>query len=175
MAKLSLFCNVPEENVLSIFDVPDIYHVPLLMIQQNLPSLLLSRLNLVSTYKLPPSLMPEKSPERTLNRSIDQDLSELSDCVSANEVFISQWCSMVKQGDQLRTFVTCSNKGNQSARNDMNSTYLDKSKSEDSEPIRRNMVARVALVGKYISQRDAYLSVKSALEHRLDSHHQSPS
>jgi CTP synthase (UTP-ammonia lyase) len=32
--KISLFCNVPESNVLSIHNVPNIYHVPLYMISQ---------------------------------------------------------------------------------------------------------------------------------------------
>ena len=46
MKKISMFCNVPEENVLSIHDVPNIYHVPLLMLQQDLHTLLRKRLRL---------------------------------------------------------------------------------------------------------------------------------
>ena len=44
--KIALFCNVPEENVLSIHDVPNIFHVPLLMMEQNFHKLLSRRLNL---------------------------------------------------------------------------------------------------------------------------------
>ena len=44
--KIALFCNVPESNVLSIHDVPNIYHVPLLMIQQSFDVLLSQRLGL---------------------------------------------------------------------------------------------------------------------------------
>ena len=42
--KIALFCNVPVENVLSIPDVPNIYHVPSVMLSQNFQTLLLKRL-----------------------------------------------------------------------------------------------------------------------------------
>eukprot|EP01038_Epipyxis_sp_PR26KG_P012146 gene12146-16263_t len=38
--KISLFCNVSPSNVLSIHDVPNIYHVPLLMLEQRFHELL---------------------------------------------------------------------------------------------------------------------------------------
>jgi len=38
--KLSLFCQVPPENVLSVHDVSNIYHVPGLLVQQGLPGIL---------------------------------------------------------------------------------------------------------------------------------------
>lgn len=44
--KISLFCNVDQENVLSIPDVSNIYHVPLLLLQQNFHNLLSQKLNL---------------------------------------------------------------------------------------------------------------------------------
>lgn len=46
--KISLFCNVPPENVVSIYDVPNIYHVPSVMIEQRMHSLLAKRLQLGS-------------------------------------------------------------------------------------------------------------------------------
>lgn len=44
--KISLFCNVDKENVLSIPDVSNIYHVPLLLLQQDFHHLLSKKLNL---------------------------------------------------------------------------------------------------------------------------------
>lgn len=44
--KISLFCNVPVENVLSVKDVPNIYHVPLALLEQNFADLLTTRLQL---------------------------------------------------------------------------------------------------------------------------------
>lgn len=46
--KISLFCNVDKENVLSIPDVSNIYHVPLLLLQQDFHHLLAKKLNLNS-------------------------------------------------------------------------------------------------------------------------------
>lgn len=44
--KIGLFCNVAVENVLSIHDLTNIYHVPLLMLEQNFDALLAKRLGL---------------------------------------------------------------------------------------------------------------------------------
>jgi CTP synthase len=44
--KISLFCNVEPENVLSIPDVSNIYHVPLLLLEQNFHNLISKKLNL---------------------------------------------------------------------------------------------------------------------------------
>ena len=54
--KIALFCNVAEENVLSIHDVPNIFHVPLLMMEQNFHRLLAKRLQL-------PTLQPGSDEE----------------------------------------------------------------------------------------------------------------
>lgn len=44
--KIALFCNVPLEQVLSIYDVKNIYEVPLLMLQQQVHTLLKQRMKL---------------------------------------------------------------------------------------------------------------------------------
>ncbi|CAI0469863.1 unnamed protein product, partial [Linum tenue] len=46
--KLSQFCHVPEANILNIHDVPNIWHVPLLLMNQNAHHAILKQLNLVS-------------------------------------------------------------------------------------------------------------------------------
>ena len=46
--KLSMFCQVPEENVISVHDVSNIFRVPLLLMEQRIPELLTSRLRLNS-------------------------------------------------------------------------------------------------------------------------------
>ena len=35
--KIGLFCNVPTERVLSLYDVPTIYRVPLEMLERSMP------------------------------------------------------------------------------------------------------------------------------------------
>jgi len=44
--KIALFTNLPSQHVLSIPDVPNIYHVPLVMMQQGLHEMLAARLGL---------------------------------------------------------------------------------------------------------------------------------
>lgn len=46
VSKLSMFTSVPKGAVLSLHDVSNIYRVPLMMIEQNLPSMLLQRLRM---------------------------------------------------------------------------------------------------------------------------------
>lgn len=58
--KIALFCNVPESNVLSIHDVPNIFHVPLLMLEQNFHQLLYDRLGLAQ-LQAPSALPPSPS------------------------------------------------------------------------------------------------------------------
>lgn len=64
--KISLFCMVPSSHVLSVHDVPNLYHVPLLMLSQRVPSLILGCLRI---NRMPPDSLPEWE---SLVRRIDQ-------------------------------------------------------------------------------------------------------
>ena len=44
--KLALFCQVPPEHVLTVHDVPNIYHVPLLLEAQGASATIAKRLKL---------------------------------------------------------------------------------------------------------------------------------
>jgi CTP synthase len=52
-SKLALFCHVPSENVVSVHDVSNIYHVPDLLVQQDLHSILIKKLKLPVKTKVP--------------------------------------------------------------------------------------------------------------------------
>ncbi|KAF8085657.1 hypothetical protein N665_0653s0001 [Sinapis alba] len=52
-AKLSQFCHVPAANILNIHDVPNIWHVPLLLRNQNAHHSILKQLNLTSVATAP--------------------------------------------------------------------------------------------------------------------------
>jgi CTP synthase len=58
--KISNFCHVPPQNVLSVHDVSNVYHVPLLLQEQNLHTILMQALHLdISNQprlQLPPDL-----------------------------------------------------------------------------------------------------------------------
>lgn len=51
--KLSLFCHVPAGNILTIYDVPNIWHVPLLLRDQRAHEAILKELNLSSVARSP--------------------------------------------------------------------------------------------------------------------------
>lgn len=53
--KLSQFCHVPAENILNIHDVPNIWHVPLLLRNQNAHHAIMRQLNLLDVAA-PPDL-----------------------------------------------------------------------------------------------------------------------
>ncbi|PON72426.1 CTP synthase [Trema orientale] len=53
--KLSQFCHVPAGNILNVHDVPNIWHVPLLLRNQNAHNSVLKQLNLLS-IATPPDL-----------------------------------------------------------------------------------------------------------------------
>ncbi|KAL2323691.1 hypothetical protein Fmac_028070 [Flemingia macrophylla] len=53
--KLSKFCHVPIENILNIHDVPNIWHIPLLLRNQNAHHSILQQLNLLG-QATPPDL-----------------------------------------------------------------------------------------------------------------------
>jgi len=74
--KIGLFCNLALENVLSIHDVPNIYHVPLLMQEQNFASLLAQRLGISSSLHLPNSKFQQSWTDMT--ESIDKATSVAS-------------------------------------------------------------------------------------------------
>lgn len=56
--KISSFCMVPATHVLSVHDVPNLYHVPLVMMEQGISGLILNALRL---NKMPPEYLEEWS------------------------------------------------------------------------------------------------------------------
>ncbi|KAE8906018.1 CTP synthase 1 [Phytophthora fragariae] len=49
-AKIGMFCQVPANHVLSVHDVSNIYHVPLLLSKQGAASILMSKLQLMDRF-----------------------------------------------------------------------------------------------------------------------------
>jgi len=111
VSKLSMFTSVPNGAVLSLHDVSNIYRVPLMMIEQNLHSMLLQRLRMGPF-------------EKGVNYSIAPSQVDIED-----SIVIKDWKILADS--------------------------VDKPESE----------CVIAIVGKYINQGDAYLSVVKALTH----------
>ena len=123
--KISLFCNVDKENVLSIPDVSNIYHVPMLLLQQNFHHLLSKKLNLNLIQQEKLKLLSGKSEIININENKNKNDND----IIINHELVSNWENMVKRIDDATDDVS------------------------------------IALIGKYTSQQDSYLSVISALKH----------
>ncbi|KAJ9673151.1 hypothetical protein PVL29_026431 [Vitis rotundifolia] len=52
-AKLSQFCHVPAENIITLYDVPNIWHIPLLLRDQKAHEAILKRLDLIGVAREP--------------------------------------------------------------------------------------------------------------------------
>ena len=111
VSKLSLFTSVPKGAIVSLHDVSNIYRVPLMMIEQNLHSMLAQRLRM-GPY------------EKGVDYSMVEDLIQ----VEESDV-IKDWTKLADSVDE-----------------------------PESECV-------IGIVGKYIEQGDAYLSVVKALTH----------
>ena len=113
--KLSLFTSVPENAIISIHDVSNIYRVPLMMMQQNIPSMMAQRLR-IHPYA--------KRRDTTLQYAASDTVA----CVK-DTALIKSWTKLADS--------------------------VDDPESE----------CKIAIVGKYCDQGDAYLSVVKALTH----------
>jgi len=118
--KIGLFCNVPPERVLSLYDVPSIYRVPMEMLERNLDILISEQLGLTSYRSVDPAL-------QTSFPTVESDLGSLR--LQRDVEFAKAWKAMATSMESPSKEVT------------------------------------VALVGKYQSQSDSYLSVQSSLSH----------
>jgi len=115
VSKLSLFTSVPNGAIISLHDVTNIYRVPLMMIEQNVHSMLLQRLRMGPF---------QKGIDYSLAGSMHVDKINIEE----SEV-ITDWKRLASSVDE-----------------------------PESECV-------IAVVGKYIDQGDAYLSVVKALTH----------
>ena len=77
--KIALFSNLPDEHVLTIPDVSNIYHVPLLMMDQNLHNLIAKRLGIRD----------------------DDDISNNLSTINGNTIIKKEWKSSYEYGESI--------------------------------------------------------------------------
>ena len=81
--KLALFTGVAENAIISLHDVSNIYHVPLMMMEQNFPAMLAQRLRIHPVDQKP------------------RDYSEADRIDSfPNEKFVERWRNLAKSVDE---------------------------------------------------------------------------
>ena len=114
--KIAMFSSVPENAIISIHDVSNIYRVPLMLMAQNLPSMLAHRLRIKPFIK--------RSASTQYAAACDHDITGIS-----KSKVIMEWTALADSVDEPEGECT------------------------------------IAMVGKYVTQGDAYLSVVKALTH----------
>ena len=136
--KISLFCNVPTENVLSMHDLSNIYQAPLVMMQQNFHTLLIDRLGLTLPGTAVDSTTTNKKSSDSVSDSVsDRDSptttasylpSEPHKLLEGN-AFYNNWKDMTLRMDTISEEVT------------------------------------IAVIGKYTNLGDSYTSLLNAIKH----------
>jgi len=111
-----MFSSVPQNAIISIHDVSNIYRVPLMMMEQNFSSMLAHRLRIKPFYK--------ENDSKKYSAYEQHDITGIS-----KSHVIKEWTALADSVDE-----------------------------PDSECV-------IAMVGKYVDQGDAYLSVVKALTH----------
>lgn len=87
--KMSIFCQVPPENIISVYDVSNIYHVPLILVEQKLDHILRNALDLVDGY---PALDMQQWAEMAKvvdNLSIPVDIAIVGKYVGLHDSYLS--------------------------------------------------------------------------------------
>uniref|UniRef100_A0A7S4IZ31 CTP synthase n=1 Tax=Odontella aurita TaxID=265563 RepID=A0A7S4IZ31_9STRA len=132
-SKLSLFTSVPENAIISIHDVTNIYRVPLMMLEQRMSSMLARRLRI----------------RPFAQRRDSEKYSAVTPGDGAATATTQQQppqpptaCSNVRESDLIKNWTELAD-------------GVDRPEGE----------CRIAMVGKYCDQGDAYLSVVKALTH----------
>ena len=100
--KLSLFCSVPENAIVSLHDVSNIYRVPLMMLDQNVPSMLAQRLQIRSISNGKSKAYANAPENKSIRRSkLIRDWRALANSVDTpeNECVIAMVGKYCDQGD----------------------------------------------------------------------------
>jgi len=156
--KIALFSNLPADHVLSIYDVSNIYHVPLLMIEQKMHIKLYNKFQLYKLYKhkMEKAAIKEKrSSDDAAVIATTVALKQLSKRKHHIEEVEDESSGAEEEEILAEIMSTCWSASFAAIWHGL-AERMDKAQDE----------AIIALVGKYIAQgNDAYLSVIHALKH----------
>ena len=96
--KISLFCNVEQENVLSIPDVSNIYRVPMVLLEQNFHNLLSKKLNLnVIQEEKRQKLIEKIDNEKVENGDVNLNSKNIE--LVIDDSLVKSWGDMVERID----------------------------------------------------------------------------
>jgi CTP synthase len=108
--KISMFSSVPQNAIISIHDVSNIYRVPLMMMEQNLSSMLVHRLRIKPFYKTNTAQKYSAYDEHDITNisksQLMKDWTALADSVDSPEgkCVIAMVGKYVDQGDACKLY-----------------------------------------------------------------------
>lgn len=103
--KISIFCHVDTKNVLSVHDVSNIYHVPLILVEQGLHTILKRELELESMQDVP-NLTQWVSMAHTVdNFSTSVDIALVGKYTGLSDSYLSVTKSLLHSGIHLNVNV----------------------------------------------------------------------
>lgn len=115
VSKLSLFTSVPQGAIISLHDVTNIYRVPLMMMEQNVHSMLLQRLRMDPFVKKGVDYSAAEDLSTIEESEVIRDWRKLADSVDEpeSECVIAVVGKYVDQGDACECFLNeCSSEKN---------------------------------------------------------------
>ena len=133
--KLSIMTSVPKSAIISLFDVSNIFRVPLMMMEQNIPSMLAQRLRLPKFQ--PPKGVAYNEVEEEFcnidNSKVIQDWKELADSVDSpeNECSIAVCGKYIEQGDAYLSVIKALTHSAIATKQKLNIEFIDSSELED--------------------------------------------
>ncbi|VEU43364.1 unnamed protein product [Pseudo-nitzschia multistriata] len=135
--KLSIMTSVPKSAIISLYDVSNIYRVPLVMMEQNIPSMLAQRLRLPLPQFEPPKGVAYHESEEELcnieNSKVIQDWKELADAVDTpeSECSIAVCGKYIEQGDAYLSVVKALTHAAIATKQKLNIEFIDSSDLEE--------------------------------------------
>lgn len=143
--KLSIFTGVPKSAIISLHDVSNIYRVPLMMMDQNVPSMLAQRLRLPQ-FK-PSNDVAYNEVEEELcdivNSKVIQDWKKLSDSVDTpeSECKVAMCGKYCDQGDAYLSVVKALTHAAIATKQKLNIEFIDSSELEEDKEDARSRLA----------------------------------
>jgi len=137
--KLSIMTSVPKSAIISLHDVSNLYRVPLVMMEQNIPSMLAQRLRL-------PQFQPSKGvayndiEEEICNidkSKVIQDWKGLADSVDSpeSECSIAICGKYIEQGDAYLSVIKALTHAAIATKQKLNIEFIDSSKLEEGDEV----------------------------------------
>jgi len=140
--KLSIMTSVPKSAIISLYDVSNIYRVPLMMMEQNIPSMLAQRLRL-------PQFQPSKGVayneiEEEIcnidNSKVIQDWKQLADRLDTpeSECSIAICGKYIVQGDAYLSVIKALTHAAIATKQKLNIEFIDSTKLEEGDEVTQN-------------------------------------